>query len=274
MTDRYAVIGNPIAHSKSPRIHSAFAAQTAQDLRYEALLSPLDGFTHTLEVFFAQGGLGANVTVPFKEEAWALCNVRSSRAEKAGAVNTLLLGKDGRLYGDNTDGTGIVRDLQDNHGIALAGKRILLLGAGGAVRGVLGPMLACAPASLVVANRSTGKAEQLAELFREDGPITAYSFPALTGQGFDVIINGTSASLSGELPNLPDGILAPGACCYDMMYGRDTPFLQWARSQGAQHTMDGLGMLVEQAAEAFFIWRGLRPQTAALLAELRAELAA
>lgn len=272
MTDRYAVVGNPVGHSKSPRIQAAFARQTAQDLSYETLLAPLDDFEATIEAFFNAGGKGLNITVPFKEQAWAMCPVRSQRAEKAGAVNTLLLGKDGLLYGDNTDGVGLLRDLQNNHGVVLKGLRVLLLGAGGAVRGVLGPLLAAEPAQLVVANRTTGKAEQLAALFADEGNITAFSFPALTGQGFDLIINGTSASLSGELPNLPEGILRQGGCCYDMMYGRDTPFLGWARSHGAGQTCDGLGMLVEQAAEAFWVWRQIRPDTGEVLQMLRNEL--
>lgn len=270
MTDRYAVIGNPIAHSKSPRIHAAFAKQTGQDMQYDALLGPLEGFADTVRQFFAEGGKGMNVTVPFKEQAWALCDVRSRRAEKAGAVNTLLLGKDGRLYGDNTDGAGMVRDLEHNHGITLKDKRILLLGAGGAVRGVLGPVLAAQPALLVIANRSPEKADALAALFADEGPVRSAPLAALSGETFDVVINGTSASLGGELPAIPAGILAAGACCYDMMYGQDTPFLRWAREQGAARACDGSGMLVEQAAEAFFVWRDLRPETPPVLQMLQA----
>lgn len=270
MTDRYAVIGNPIAHSKSPKIHTQFGAQTGEDIAYGTLLGPLDAFEKTVTDFFNEGGKGLNVTVPFKEQAWAMCEVRSKRAAKAGAVNTLLLGKDGRLYGDNTDGVGIVRDIENNHGVSLKDKRILMLGAGGAVRGVIAPILLANPKSLVIANRTATKAQTLADLFTEDGPITAITLSELAGNEFDVIINGTSASLSGELPDLPNGILAKDGVVYDMMYGQETPFITWAKSQGAAKTLDGSGMLVEQAAEAFFIWRGVRPETKEILALLRA----
>lgn len=269
--DRYCVFGNPVAHSKSPRIHARFADLTGENLAYEARLAPLDAFSETALAFFADGGRGCNVTVPFKEEAWRLARVRSERAEKAGAVNTLLTDVDGQLYGDNTDGTGLVRDLMQNAGVTLAGKRLLLLGAGGAVRGVLGPLLAQQPREVVIANRTPEKAEQLAWIFAEDGPVTAVSFAALQGP-FDVVINGTSASLQGELPPLPAGLFAPGALAYDMMYGAEpTVFLRWAAGQGAQ-VRDGLGMLVEQAAEAFLLWRGVMPPTAPVLAALREEL--
>ncbi|MGB4344641.1 MAG: shikimate dehydrogenase [Moraxellaceae bacterium] len=272
MTDLYCVFGNPVAHSKSPVIHAAFARLTGHALRYEARLAPADDFAGSLGAFLAEGGKGCNITVPFKEQAWALAVVRSRRAEKAGAVNTLLVGKDGRLYGDNTDGVGLVRDLVRNAGVTLAGKRVLVLGAGGAVRGVLSPLLAEKPASLVVANRTAGKAEALAALFADEGSISGTGFTGLAGQQFDVVINGTSASLQGDLPPLPADVLAPGAFAYDMMYGaQPTVFLQWAAAHGA-HTRDGLGMLVEQAAEAFFIWRNVRPPTAGVLAELRAAL--
>lgn len=272
MTDLYCVFGNPVAHSKSPVIHAAFARLTGHALRYEARLAPADDFAGSLGAFLAEGGKGCNITVPFKEQAWALAAVRSRRAEKAGAVNTLLSGKDGRLYGDNTDGVGLVRDLVQNAGVLLAGKRVLVLGAGGAVRGVLSPLLAEKPACLVVANRTAGKAEALAALFADEGVIRGTGFTGLSGQQFDVVINGTSASLQGDLPPLPAEVLAPGAFAYDMMYGaQPTVFLQWAAAHGAD-TRDGLGMLVEQAAEAFFIWRNVRPPTAGVLAELRAAL--
>lgn len=270
--ERYCVFGNPVAHSKSPRIHSEFARLTDQAMSYEARLAPLDGFAGALQAFLSEGGRGCNVTVPFKEEAWRLAQVRSPRAEKAGAVNTLLPGKDGRLYGDNTDGVGLVRDLVRNAGVSLRGRHVLVLGAGGAVRGVLSPLLAEKPAALVVANRTVEKAALLARLFADEGPVTACSFEALAGQSFDVVINGTSASLQGDLPPLPDGLFAPGALAYDMMYGAaPTVFLRWAATQGAQ-TRDGLGMLVEQAAEAFFLWRQQRPDTAPVLAGMRAAL--
>lgn len=272
MTDLYCVFGNPVAHSKSPVIHAEFARLTGQDLRYEARLAPVDAFAASLQAFLAEGGRGCNVTVPFKEQAWALAEVRSPRAEKAGAVNTLLTGKDGRLYGDNTDGVGLLRDVSDNAGWSLAGRRVLVLGAGGAARGVIGPLLAAQPAALVVANRTAGKAQALAALFAADGPVTGTGYEGLGG-GFDVVINATAASLAGELPPLPETLFAPGACAYDMMYGAaPTIFLQWAAARGAQ-TRDGLGMLVEQAAEAFFLWRQVRPPTAPVLAGLRAALA-
>lgn len=272
MTDFYCVFGNPVAHSKSPVIHAAFAELTGQVIRYEARLAPLEDFAGSLRAFRGEGGRGCNITVPFKEQAWALAEVRSPRAEKAGAVNTLLWGKDDRLYGDNTDGVGLVRDLRQNAGVALAGKRVLVLGAGGAVRGVLSPLLAEQPAQVVVANRTAARAETLAALFADEGVVTACGFEALAGRQFDVVINGTSASLQGDLPPLPDGMLAPGALAYDMMYGAEpTVFLRWAAQQGAA-TRDGLGMLVEQAAEAFFLWRQVRPSTAPVLAALRAAL--
>ncbi len=271
--ERYCVFGNPVAHSKSPRIHREFARLTGQALSYTAELAPLDGFEATVLRFFAEGGRGCNVTVPFKEQAWQLAEVRSVRAEKAGAVNTLLYGKDGRLYGDNTDGVGLVRDLS-SAALVIRRARVLVLGAGGAVRGVLGPLLAERPASLLIANRTREKAEQLAALFSDEGPVTACSFAELAGQSFDLVINGTSASLQGEMPPLPAGLLAAGSHAYDMMYGAEpTVFLRWAQEEGAQ-VRDGLGMLVEQAAEAFFLWRQVRPDTREVLAHLRQELSA
>ncbi|MBM4190261.1 MAG: shikimate dehydrogenase [Betaproteobacteria bacterium] len=271
MTDRYTVFGHPIEHSKSPRIHTAFAAQTGQDLSYTATLAPLDGFEAALSAFRAAGGRGANVTVPFKEEAYRLATRLAERARQAGAVNTLLL--DGsEIIGDNTDGVGLVRDLTENLQYGLAGKRILVLGAGGATRGILGPILAnqgaeC-PARLFVANRTAAKAVELARLFGCEGG----GFDAIPAEPFDIVINATAASLAGEMPPLPAGVFAPGALAYDMMYGRETPFLSFASARGAC-TADGLGMLVEQAAEAFWLWRGVRPATAPVLAALRAELA-
>jgi len=272
--DRYAVIGNPIAHSKSPRIHAAFAAQTGQALRYEALLAPLDGFAATVLAFRAAGGRGMNVTVPFKLEAFALAERLSPRARAAGAVNTLAFGADG-IFGDNTDGAGILRDITVNLGCPLGGRRVLLLGAGGAARGALLPLLDAAPASLTIANRSAAKAAALAAEFAGAGPLkpTGGGFGELAGLHFDVVINATSASLSDAAPELPPGLYAPGSLAYDMMYGRgDTPFLAAARRQGAAVLADGLGMLVEQAAESFALWRGVRPDTAPVLTELRAAL--
>jgi shikimate dehydrogenase len=274
MTDRYAVIGNPIAHSRSPLIHRTFAAQTGQDLSYEALLGPLDTFTPFVREFFTEGGRGLNVTLPFKEQAHALCDVLSKRAQQAGAVNTLIRGKDDRLYGDNTDGVGIVRDMTQNHGWTLPGKRVLIIGAGGAVRGVLGPLLAAGIASLRIVNRTPEKAATLAALFQGEGDVTALRYEDIPAGSVDILINGSSASLSGELPPVPAGILAEGACAYDMAYGKgELPFMAWARGQDAARVSDGLGMLVEQAAESFYIWRQVRPETAPVLAMLREQVA-
>jgi shikimate dehydrogenase len=267
MTDAYAVFGNPIAHSKSPLIHAAFASQTGQDIRYTAQLAPLDGFRETVLAFRDAGGRGANVTVPFKEQAFALSARRSERAEMAGAVNTLsFAGAD--ILGDNTDGAGLVRDLAGNLAVGLAGRRILLMGAGGAARGVILPLLEQAPESLFIANRTSDKASALAKGFARHGEISGGGYDALPGP-FDVVINATAASLAGELPPLPATVFAGDALAYDMMYGRDTPFLAFARARGAR-TADGLGMLVEQAAEAFFLWRGVRPETRPVIAMLRA----
>jgi len=272
--DRYAVIGNPIAHSKSPRIHSLFAAQTGQSLVYEALLGPIDAFAATVAAFRAEGGRGLNVTVPFKLEAFELADRHTPRAQAAGAVNTLAFGADG-ILGDNTDGAGILRDITVNQGCPVAGRRVLLLGAGGAARGTVLPILDAAPASLVIANRTASKAAELADEFARSGPLKPLGcgFSELAGQHFDVVINATSASLSDVAPNLPEGLYAPGSLAYDMMYGKgDTPFMRAARDQGAARLCDGLGMLVEQAAESFLLWRGVRPDTTSVLAQLRAGL--
>ena len=272
--DRYCVFGNPIGHSKSPLIHSLFAQQTGQALTYEALLAPLDDFTGAARAFFAEGQ-GANVTVPFKEEAYRLADELSARARRAGAVNTLKKLDGGRLLGDNTDGAGITRDLVVNNGVALAGKRVLVLGAGGAVRGILEPFLGERPAALVVLNRTAAKAEQLAGEFADLGEVRAGGFD-LREEPFDVIVNGTSASLAGELPPINPALIRKGhTVCYDMMYGKEqTAFNRWAAEQGAARCIDGLGMLVEQAAEAFLLWRGVRPDSRPVLAELRRQLAA
>lgn len=271
--DQYVVFGNPIGHSKSPLIQRLFAAQTGEALEYSTLLAPLDEFTDCALGFFKLGS-GANVTVPFKEEAYRLCDSLSARAQRAGAVNTLSKREDGGLHGDNTDGAGLVRDLTRNAGLDLTGKRILILGAGGAVRGVLEPILALRPQSLVIANRTVEKAEQLTQAFADLGPVVASGFAWLQ-EPVDLIVNATSASLAGELPPLADSLVEPGrTVCYDMMYGKEpTPFCQWAERLGAAKTLDGLGMLVEQAAEAFYLWRGVRPQTAPVLDELRRQLA-
>lgn len=271
--DRYVVFGNPIGHSKSPMIHKLFAEQTGQSLDYSTLLAPLEDFSGCATAFF-QEGRGANVTVPFKEDAYRLANNLTARAERAGAVNTLSKLADGSLLGDNTDGAGLVRDLTVNAGFSLTGKRILLLGAGGAVRGALEPLLAEKPASVIIANRTVDKAELLAELFCDLGPVSASGYDWLR-EPVDVIINATSASLTGDVPPIAPSLIEPGkTLCYDMMYGKEpTEFCRWASEHGAGVVMDGLGMLAEQAAEAFFLWRGVRPDTAPVLAELRRQLA-
>lgn len=274
MSDRYAVVGNPIAHSKSPDIHAKFAAQTGQDIAYTRLLAPLDGFRAEVLGFFDQGGRGVNVTVPFKLEAHDLAHEVSQRAKDARAAN-LLKCEDGRIFADNTDGAGLLRDLTANIGIDLAGKRILLIGAGGAAQGVLVPLVETKPAILAIVNRTVEKAMRLAENLRHN-PLAAHtvisgrSFDDLQGQHFDVVINATSSGLTGDVPPLPAGIFAADAMAYDMMYGKETTtFLAFARTQGAGRLADGLGMLVEQAAESFMIWRGIRPQTAPVIAALR-----
>jgi shikimate dehydrogenase len=265
MSDRYCVIGNPVAHSKSPAIHAAFAAQTGQPLVYERCLAPLDAFAATVQALVASGCKGANVTVPFKLDAAALADTLSERAHAAGAVNTLGF-TDAGITGDNTDGAGLVADILNNAGVAIAGKRVLLVGAGGAARGVILPLLRENPRELVIANRTFATAQALAVRF--GGATSACEFAALIGQ-FDIVVNATSASLAGDLPPLPAGAFGPGTLALDMMYGSEpTPFMRFAASHGAA-TRDGLGMLVEQAAEAFTIWRGVRPDTAAVLASLR-----
>ena len=267
---RYAVLGNPVAHSKSPTIHAAFARQCGHSLSYEAIHVDIGGFAQALGNFQAAGGQGVNVTLPFKQEAYSLSDALSPRAQQAQAVNTLMLQTDGTRYGDNTDGVGLVRDILRNHGGVITARRVLLLGAGGAARGVIGPLLAEKPAALVIANRTPDRATELAHAFSALGAVTGGGFPALAGHTFDLIINATAASLQHELPPLPDGIVAAGGWCYDMMYSQEpTLFMHWAEQQGAEKTLDGLGMLVEQAAEAFHLWRGIQPDTAPVLAALR-----
>ncbi|SFN28939.1 shikimate dehydrogenase [Formivibrio citricus] len=270
---RYVVIGNPVAHSRSPQIHSAFAAQFGlADFQYERLLLPVDGFTEGLCRFVADGGGGCNVTLPFKEEAWRCCDRLSERARAAQAVNTIRVEPNGKLYGDNTDGAGLVADLLRH--VSLAGKRILLLGAGGAARGVILPLAAEKPAEIVIANRTAAKAQELAQAFSGQAgvPLSGMDFDAVSG-AFDVVVNATSASIGGNALPLPAGVFAPGALAYDMYYSADeTAFLQQARESGAAIRLDGLGMLVGQAAEAFFLWTGFRPEVAPVLAELRTSL--
>jgi len=271
MTDRYAVIGNPISHSKSPLIHRLFAAQTGQNIHYEAVEAPLAGFAETIARLRHEGYRGCNVTVPFKLEAWQLSNQLSPRAQLAEAVNTLIFQADG-IHGDNTDGAGLVRDIERNLGCDLQHKKILLLGAGGAAQGVLHPLLNTQPALLVISNRTLDKAINLKNKAQQfpafaEIDIRAETFSGLT-HAFDVVINATSAGLSDSAIPLPSTIFAPHALAYDMMYGRETPFLKFAREHGAR-TADGLGMLVEQAAESFEIWRGVAPNSQAVLKHLR-----
>ncbi|MFD2191064.1 shikimate dehydrogenase [Pistricoccus aurantiacus] len=259
MTDHYCVFGHPVNHSKSPVIHAAFAEQTGEDLEYSAIEAPLKNFAGAWKRFVAQGGKGANVTVPFKEDAFRLCDSLSDRAQRAKAVNTLIREAGGGTRGDNTDGLGLTRDLA-HHRITVEGARILVLGAGGAVRGVLEPLLQARPKALFIANRTSEKAVRLAEDFRDLGEIAGGGYAEVEGR-FDVVINGTSASLTGALPPLAETVFAPGATAYDMLYGAEpTVFLRWAARQGAR-PLDGLGMLVEQAAVSFQLWRGKRPDT-------------
>ncbi len=269
MSDLYAVIGNPIAHSKSPLIHAEFSRQTGQDMRYTAILAPLDGFAATVAIFRQQGGKGMNVTVPFKQEACKILTRLTERAAAAQAVNTLVFG-DAGILGDNTDGAGLMRDIVINLGFAITGKRVLLMGAGGAARGVLQPLLGHKPGMLAIANRTTQKSCELQQQFSSCGNILPGNYTDFAGKKFDLVINATSASLSGKLPPLPLGIFAANSLAYDMMYGKgSTPFLQFAQQQGAASLADGTGMLVEQAAESFFLWRGVRPATQAVIAMLK-----
>ena len=270
LPDHYAVVGNPIAHSKSPRIHALFAAQTDQNLEYRAILVEADGFAAAARAFRDAGGKGLNVTVPFKQDAWVFADLLSARAERAGAVNTLVFDASG-VRGDNTDGPGLVRDLTGNHGCPLADKKILLLGAGGAARGVLQPLLAERPAQLVIANRTAAKAVELSLRFSDLGRVSGCGFADLAGRRFDLIVNATAAGLHDAVPPLPDGVLATDGWCYDLMYGKEpTAFVRWGREHGATHSLDGLGMLVEQAAESFHLWRGVWPETKPVIEALRA----
>ena len=275
MTDQYAVIGNPVAHSKSPLIHAEFARQTGQDISYSAILAPLGGFREAVFKFRDAGGRGVNVTLPFKHEAWNLVDSRDpeTHALDAHAVNTIKF-TDGRMVGYNTDGIGLVRDIRDNLKYPIQGRRVLLMGAGGATYGVMHPILDERPDRLVVANRTPDKAVSLVAHFRKfehlaRNGISAQPYAQLSGAQFDLIINATSAGLSEEMPSLPEDVFAAGALAYDMVYGNTTPFLRFARQHGAR-IADGIGMLVEQAAESFFIWRGVRPLTAPVIGKLDA----
>ncbi len=257
--DEYGVMGNPIQHSWSPRIHQLFAEQTGQQLTYQAMLVPLDGFKQALTDFKLRKGKGLNITLPFKQEAYQLADVLSERAKLAKAVNTLQFNSDGRLFGDNTDGVGFIRDVVANHQFPMLNKRVLILGAGGAVRGILHPLLQESPKQVVIANRTEENAKALVEEFPS---LEICPLSKLSQFKFDLIINGTSAGLTGDAIDLPNNILSEHAYCYDMVYGKgSTPFMKWALENHAAIVTDGLGMLIEQAAESFFIWRGVRPDT-------------
>ena len=269
--DQYAVVGKPVAHSLSPVIHRQFAQQTRQALDYSAIELPIDDFESRLRQLQRQGFKGLNVTIPFKQQAWRICDTRSPRAEDAGAVNTLTFSADGKISGDNTDGIGLTRDLVNNHHALIRRRNILILGAGGAVRGVLAPLLIMGPASITVVNRNIARAQQLAEAFHRLGNISACGYGDLGSEKFDLIINGTSAGLTQSVPPITNKSLAIDTICYDMMYNTSAPtaFVGWAQNQGVTHAIDGIGMLVEQAAESFHIWRGVRPATAGVIQSLR-----
>lgn len=270
--DRYAVFGHPIQHSRSPRIHALFAQQTGDFIEYRAQDVPAENFRVALKAFFTSGGKGLNCTIPLKQLAWQVAERKSERAQRARAVNTLAMRKDGSLFGENTDGVGLLRDLMLNLRLELAGCRILLLGAGGASRGVIQPLLEQHPEGLVIANRTPEKAVQLASEFTDLGPVTAKGFDQLMGDRYDLILNATAASLSNGLPLLPEDIVAADGCCYDLAYGSEpTVFVLWGKDHGAAVSVDGIGMLVEQAAEAFYIWRGVRPETKSVIELLEAE---
>jgi shikimate dehydrogenase len=270
---RYAVFGNPIRHSKSPQIHAEFARQCEQSLQYRPVFVETGLFSETARRFFDHGGQGINVTVPFKRDAWEFADTLSERARRAGAVNTLSIAADGKILGDNTDGIGLVRDMVANLGWTIRDSRVLLLGAGGAARGVVELLLRESPRCLQIVNRTCYRAEELATEFVDLGSVSGGGYEMLEGARFDLLINATSASLGGELPPLPDSLLTERSCCYDMMYAAEpTIFMRWAAQHTAWAVADGLGMLVEQAAESFYIWRGLRPQTGTVVAELRASM--
>jgi len=268
--DRYAVFGNPVKHSKSPAIHAMFAQQCAQEMVYRAVRVDLDGFDTAARAFFDGGGAGLNVTVPFKGDAFAFAGRISARAARARAVNTLTRAADGAIAGDNTDGIGLVRDLIANLGWTVRGARVLLVGAGGAARGVLEPLLLEKPLELVVVNRTGARAEQLAAEFAGLGPLSGGGFERAGDRQFDLVINATSAGLTGDIPDLPGSLLRERSCCYDLVYGAEpTAFMRWAAHHAAWAVADGLGMLVEQAAESFYIWRGVRPDTGPVINHLR-----
>jgi len=271
--DKYAVFGNPIKHSKSPLIHGLFAEQCAQQMQYRAVRVELDGFALAAQRFFDSGGAGLNITVPFKQDAFRFAHRLSDRAMRAGAVNTLSRAEDGAIEGDNTDGIGLVRDMIANLGWAVQGLRVLVLGAGGAARGALEPLLRERPRELLVVNRTPARASQLATEFSDIAPLEGGAYDLIGERQFDLIINATSAGLSGEMPELPSSLLTERSCCYDMVYGAEpTPFMRWSAHHAAWAVADGLGMLVEQAAQSFYIWRQVRPETRPVINQLRGAL--
>lgn len=270
--DQYAVMGNPVAHSQSPAIHRLFAEQTHQTMEYNAIQVDTTDFVDAVNSFRQQGGRGLNVTVPFKQQAWALATELTNRAKLAGAVNTLSF-EGAQIRGDNTDGVGLVRDLNRLTGHELKGLNILILGAGGAVRGVLEPILKQQPLNIIIANRTASKAQQLAEIFSAHGQIQGMGLDHVTSLAFDVVINGTAASLHGDVPAISPAVIGKQTCVYDMMYAAEaTPFMRWAKASGAGQCFDGLGMLVEQAAESFYIWRQVRPDTLAVIDTIRKQM--
>jgi len=268
--DNYAVMGNPVAHSKSPEIHKAFAEQTGQKLKYQSIFVPQGEFNSAIKLFSNLGGKGLNITLPYKQDAYDIVTNASERAKIATAANTLTFKPDATIDGDNTDGVGLVRDL-DSNGIKIKDKRLLIIGAGGAVRGILGPLLDKTPSSIVIANRTLSRAENLISNFASDLNITARGLSDLENiDSFDLIINATSSDLIGEFPQLPGTLVSSNTCCYDMVYGlAESGFITWCKSLGVQLILDGLGMLVEQAAESFYIWRGVRPETGPVIKMLR-----
>lgn len=268
--DRYALVGSPVHHSISPRVHSLFADQTNQVMDYVAIEVKPDEFVRRVRQLADDGFKGLNVTVPLKTLAWEFADVCDSHAELAGAVNVLRFDSDGKSHAYNTDGIGLLRDLTQNHGIELKGRRILIVGAGGAVQGVIAPLLSSGPECITIANRTVAKADALVRRFRKFGNLQSCGYEALAGRGYDLVINGTSLGLLNEIPPLPDTVLDPGGCAYDMMYGHEpTAFVKWGQQHNAAKSLDGTGMLIEQAAETFWIWRGVRPETGPVIRELK-----
>lgn len=271
--DKYAIIGNPVEHSLSPVIFQAFSEQTNQSLDYLRIKAPLDGFAATIKQFQKEGGKGANITLPFKHEAYRLADKRSKEANEAEAVSALQFRTDGTIYGVNYDGLGLVQDLTRNHNITLGQKSILIIGAGGATRGILGPLSNAAPAKIIIINRTASKARELADLFHLHGEIQGMGFDELEPTRYDIIIHATSLGHQGKAPSLPHGLIGPHTCCYDLSYGKiAAPFLQWARNEGAENCFDGLGMLVEHNAAVFYLWFGIYPDTSPVIEMLQTRL--